>query len=302
MADILAMRTPSWDGWGPLVLILGCTAAIVLLGWSSARLLRTLHAQEAADRAADRASAQVEAARQVRSDFLARMSHELRTPLNAVIGFANVLRKDPERRFTTNDLTYLERIQANGQHLLLLIDQILDLSQLESGHIDLRAEPVDVLGLVRNVAAEFAPQLRDRPVELRTVLPTALAPVRTDGEKLRQILIHLTGNALKFTTEGCITITVIANHGALEAMEVSDTGIGIPRERLSTVFDAFEQGENSTSRRYGGTGLGLSIARSLAQLIGAELTVDSEVGTGTTFRLRFPPALAYRLPPSPVLR
>ena len=175
-----------------------------------------------------------------------------------------------------------------------MINQILDLSKIEAGRVEVHLEAVEIATLVQDVASQFEPQARERDLTVTAVLPEDLALVKTDPEKLRQILINLVGNALKFTERGSVTLAVTAQRdGAIDTIEVRDTGIGIPSDRLGAVFEPFEQAEESTTRRFGGTGLGLSISRSLARLLGLELSVDSVLGEGTVFTLLFPtePAL-----------
>jgi len=290
-------RQQEFDVWASLLIMaVGFVAAVTLVGWSNTRLLHTLHAHEHAENEAVRAREQAEGANRSKSDFLARMSHELRTPLNSVIGFANVLLKNRDGHLTQSDLTYLDRIQANGRHLLSLINQILDLSKIEAGRVEVVVESVDLSALIHEIVAQFEPQARERSVDVLAVVPDRLQPVYTDPEKLRQILINLVGNALKFTEHGTVGVIVTAKQGVVGNIAVRDTGIGIPPERLSAVFDAFEQAEATTTRRFGGTGLGLSISRSLAQLMGLELTVESTLGEGTTFTLLFPSRAATLTP------
>ncbi|HEX6306599.1 MAG TPA: CHASE3 domain-containing protein [Longimicrobiales bacterium] len=229
-----------------------------------------------------------ETASRTKSDFLARMSHELRTPLNSVIGFASVLLKSRRTGPGDQDIAYLERIRDNGKHLLLLINDILDLSKIEAGRIEVEPETVDLRPLILDVAQQFEVQLRDRPVQLRVLIPDALATVRTDPARMRQILINLIGNAVKFTERGHITVAVDAAAGPAarpQRIRVSDTGVGIPEDRLDAIFDAFEQAESSTARKYGGTGLGLPISRALCELLGYTLTVRSRPGIGSEFTI-----------------
>jgi signal transduction histidine kinase/CheY-like chemotaxis protein len=222
------------------------------------------------------------AANQAKSDFLARMSHELRTPLNSVIGFAGVLQKNKSGRLGDQELSYVERIRTNGTHLLGIINDILDLSKVESGRMDVELEPVDVLTLVRDTVAQFG----NAAVPVRVELPAEAAPLTADRVKLKQILLNLVANAVKFTDAGHVLVRVVtgSDHGVCR-IDVIDSGGGIPAERLPAIFDAFEQAESSTSRRFGGTGLGLTIARSMAQRMGFRLEGVSEVGVGSTFSI-----------------
>jgi PAS domain S-box-containing protein len=249
------------------------------------------HRAEAALRAAKDAA---ETASRTKSDFLARMSHELRTPLNSVIGFANILLKNKAGNLRSQDVAYLDRIQDNGRHLLLLINDILDLSKIEAGKVEIENETIDLKQLIRDVAQQFELQLRGSLVQMKLQIPEKIAPVVSDPARLRQVLNNLIGNAVKFTEHGHIMVAVDIDDTAQPTrIRVSDTGIGIPAERLGAIFDAFEQAESSTSRKYGGTGLGLPISRALCELLGYSLTVRSRVQAGTEFTIDMMPAVAH---------
>ncbi|HUF50646.1 MAG TPA: response regulator [Longimicrobiales bacterium] len=228
-----------------------------------------------------------ESANRTKSDFLARMSHELRTPLNSVIGFANILLKNKAGNMRDQDVAYLARILDNGKHLLLLINDILDLSKIEAGKIQLDEEDVDIREVVRGVVHQFDATLKSGDVDVRVVVPDAVDPLVTDAARLRQVLINLIGNAIKFTEHGHVTVTVdqAPDSQRVASIRVADTGIGIPEDRLDAIFDAFEQAESSTTRKYGGTGLGLPISRALCELLGYRLSVRSRVGAGTEFTI-----------------
>ena len=234
---------------------------------------------------------QASAANQAKSEFLANMSHELRTPLNSVIGFANVLMRNKAGNIAPQEIQYLQRIHDNGRHLLGLINSILDLSKVEAGRMELELGSVDLGALLSETVAQMEGQVQNRPVALNVAVPSNLRPFTTDAGKLKQVIINLVGNALKFTEFGGVTVRVIgAANGAPLAIEVTDTGIGIPLDRQATVFDAFRQAENSTARRFGGTGLGLTITRSICQLLGYAISLESTPGVGTTFRVALAPA------------
>ena len=226
-----------------------------------------------------------ESASRAKSQFLASMSHELRTPLNSVIGFANILLKNRTGALAAAELNFLDRIVANGKHLLALINQILDLSKIEARKVELQLGSVSLEALVRETITQQEVLVKDRPVELVSEVPAGLATLQTDADKLKQVLINLLGNAIKFTERGCVTVRVVAEPGTNRParIEVSDTGIGIAREKLGVIFQAFQQAEAGTARKYGGTGLGLTISQALCQLMGYRIEVASEVGTGSTF-------------------
>ena len=224
-----------------------------------------------------------EDANRAKSAFLARMSHELRTPLNSVIGFSSLLLRTSRARLEAKELEFLERIKSNGTHLLTLINDILDLSKIEAGRMQLEVMPVGINQLVRECVAMLEPQARPG-VQLRMELPDDEHVIDTDGSRLRQVLINLAGNALKFTNSGSVTVALRLNGlGVPERLEVIDTGVGIPENRQQAIFEPFEQADNSTARSHGGTGLGLAICRQLCALMGMRLSLVSQPGRGSTF-------------------
>ena len=208
------------------------------------------------DRELRAAMAAAEAASTAKSEFLANMSHELRTPLNSVIGFG-------------------------------LIDQVLDLSKVEAGEMALQIAPVDLGRLVRETADQLKGGVGDRPITLQAEVPDGLGTIDADADKLKQVIINLMGNALRFTERGSVTVRVTADGQTRRPVriDVVDTGIGIPPDRREVIFEAFRQVESSAARKYGGTGLGLTISRSLCRLMGYRIRVESELGRGSTFSI-----------------
>jgi PAS domain S-box-containing protein len=229
-----------------------------------------------------------ESANKTKSDFMARMNHELRTPLTAIIGFSNVLLKGRKGPLSTEAHTFAERILDNGMHLLSVINQILDVAKVEAGHMELERESVALDALVYETLAMLASTAEAKGLSLRHEVPDIVLPIVTDAGKLRQILINLVGNAIKFTAEGEVLVRVVtdARTGVPRELVVSDTGMGIHPDRLEKIFEPFEQGDSSTRREFGGTGLGLSIVKSFAELIGSTIDVESVIGVGTTFTVR----------------
>jgi signal transduction histidine kinase len=229
------------------------------------------------------------AANAAKSQFLAMMSHELRTPLQAVLGYSEFLLADPAGTFTAEQREDLTYIQQGGQRMLTLINQLLDLSRLEAGRLDVAHKPVDLAPIVEQVRQDVAPQVNKQGLVLRIALPTNLPPVDGDAERLRQILLNLVGNAVKFTEHGSVTIGAVATEDEV-SVTVTDTGIGIAPDSLPQLFEAFRQVDSRLVRRHGGAGLGLAIAQKLAELMGGQITVHSELGVGSTFTLSVPVA------------
>jgi signal transduction histidine kinase len=226
----------------------------------------------------------------IKSEFLTSMSHELRTPLNSIIGFADVLLQgiDGElNEMATNDI---QLIYNSGQHLLALINDILDISKIEAGKMELVREAVDVKIAFSDVLAASGSLVKDKPVEIVLEAEETLAPVYADKLRFNQILLNLVSNAAKFTEEGTITIRAEVPDQTPDKMLISviDTGIGIPPDKADTVFDRFHQADSSTTRQYGGTGLGLTICRQLVEMHGGEIGVTSEEGAGSEFYFTIP--------------
>jgi len=241
--------------------------------------------------ALESALAEAEAASRAKSQFLATMSHELRTPLNAVIGFSNQLQKNKARNLLPRDLEFLQRICDNGTHLLKLINDVLDLSRIEAGKMSIERTSVNLESLLGEVLEQTAASTsRASAVATSVSIPARIRAFPGDEPKLRRVLINLTANALKFTERGHVVLSVVADDtGTPRRVDVIDTGIGIPSDRLSAVFDRFEQADNSTQRRFGGTGLGLTISKTLCDVMGYRLGVVSELGVGSAFSVMLEP-------------
>ncbi len=230
-----------------------------------------------------------EDANRSKSQFLANMSHELRTPLNSVIGFANILRKNKGQRLNEQDLRYLGRIQDNGHHLLTLINEILDLSRIESGRLELDWTDVDLQALVRDTVAHLRGS-GDGQVPIRKSIAKGAASLRADAVKLRQVLLNLLSNAVKFTETGQVELRLHTDEeGMPQRLEVKDTGPGIASEDLERIFQPFQQVHGGQPGTHGGSGLGLTISRSLCRQMGFDLRVESTVGSGATFWIDFRP-------------
>ena len=262
------------------------------------RVGRDISARIAAEAALDEARTKAEAANEAKSRFLATVSHEFRTPLNGIIGMADLLDDtgpDPEQA------SYLRALRTSGDTLLSLVDGLLDFARLEAGRLDLAEERFEVGLLVETVAELMAPRAEAKGLELASHLaPDLPSHLIGDRDRLRQILLNLVGNAIKFTDHGGVGLCLSQAAGGIE-IAVSDTGIGIPADRLEAIFEEFEQAETESVRRQEGTGLGLAIVRRLATLMGGDVQVESEVGQGSIFRITLPlrTATAAVQPPVP---
>ncbi|HXJ54031.1 MAG TPA: ATP-binding protein [Burkholderiales bacterium] len=232
---------------------------------------------------------EAEAANRAKSEFLANMSHEIRTPMNAILGFTELLRRGfgkSERESTK----YLNTIHASGRHLLALINDILDLSKVEAGRLEVERIPCAPHAIVSQALLELEAKAREKGIELAFSAAGPLPQsVQSDPGRLRQILLNLIGNAIKFTEKGGVRIVarIVAAEPPRYAIDIVDSGIGIAPERIGALFEAFVQADSSIARRYGGTGLGLAISRNLARALGGDVAVASEPGKGSTFTVTF---------------
>ncbi|HAL23490.1 MAG TPA: histidine kinase, partial [Stenotrophomonas sp.] len=251
-----------------------------------------------------RNSNELAATSRYKSEFLANMSHELRTPLNSSLILAKLLADNKDGTLTEEQVKYARAILSSNNDLLALINDILDLSRIEAGHVELADEVVVVDSVLQRLRETFEPMARQKGLTLQ-IEADALAPTQlvADSQRLQQILKNLLANALKFTEHGKVSLHVRAGGNGRVRFEVADSGIGIARDQLQAIFEAFRQADGSTRRRYGGTGLGLSISRDLAERMGGDIQVDSEPGRGSCFILELPlqgaPAVAESVPHAP---
>jgi signal transduction histidine kinase len=243
-------------------------------------------------------------ASKVKTEFLASMSHELRTPLSAILGFADLLLTSSKEQLSPRARESLERIQRNGDHLLGLINDVLDLAKAEAGRIDVRLAPVNVGLLARACVAEVDSLRSGKDVRLVADVGETPVETMTDVQRVRQILLNLLANAIKFTDHGEVALTVRATATEVR-LAVRDTGIGIPAHAMKELFQDFHQLEAGDGRRYDGTGVGLALSRRLARALGGEIEVRSGEGQGSTFTLLLPrvaPQRASGLPPDAAAR
>jgi len=235
-----------------------------------------------------RQALELEQASTAKSQFLANVSHELRTPLNAILGYAAMTLQGVSGELTAPQRRNLSRIDANARHLLTLINEILDITRIEAGRMPIQMVAFALPDLVREVINELEPIIAKSGLQVSTRIATDVPVLRTDRQKVKQILVNLLSNALKFTQKGSITIHAAMKRKHTVAIDVIDTGIGIPSDECDKIFEDFRQVDSTPRRAYGGTGLGLSICRRLASMLKGELSVQSKLGKGSTFTLTLP--------------
>ncbi|HET6761248.1 MAG TPA: HAMP domain-containing sensor histidine kinase, partial [Gemmatimonadaceae bacterium] len=274
---------------------------VVLVLWS-ARVLRSTdkervdlllleqqaraHAEKARSEA-EAARAEAERANNSKTDFLAVMSHELRTPLTAIMGYEELLSDGITGPVTELQKQQLGRINASARHLLGLIDEILTFARVDIGRERVRWESMSINHTLTDAASLVQPMAADKHLKFVVGLLEEDQAIQTDGTKLRQMLVNLLSNGIKFTDKGEVRVSCAVNHGVLE-IRIDDTGVGIAAENIEDVFEPFWQAEQTPTRKTGGTGLGLSVTRKLARLLGGDVTVASRIGAGTTFLLTLP--------------
>jgi signal transduction histidine kinase/CheY-like chemotaxis protein/CHASE3 domain sensor protein len=232
---------------------------------------------------------ELEAATRYKSEFLANMSHELRTPLNSILLLSRLMAENNENNLTAEQIEYARVIQSSGNGLLTLIDEILDLSKIESGKMKLEFNPVSLTEIADDMNGIFAPMAKEKNIKFSIIIAENVpTQIITDSQRLEQILKNLFSNALKFTARGSVTMDIVVKDNEHISFTVRDTGIGIPHDKQKLVFEAFQQADGSTRRKYGGTGLGLSICRELAKLLGGDIRLESEPGKGSLFTVDIP--------------
>ena len=227
-------------------------------------------------------------ASQAKTDFLAKVSHELRTPLNAIIGYSEMLMEEAEDDGLETYLDDLTKIHSSGDHLLTLINDILDISKIEAGKMELYLEEFNLKDFISQVVSTTQPLVEKNRNELVVDLDESIGTLRNDETKLRQVLLNLLSNAAKFTEAGVVKLKVSKTTRDRVKFELSDTGIGMTSKQLKTVFEEFMQAETSTSKKYGGTGLGMPISKKITDMMGGNIDIKSKVGEGTTFTITIP--------------
>jgi len=271
----------------------------------TAALTRTLMDLEVANQELASAKTAAEAANRAKSEFLANMSHELRTPLNAIIGYTEMLIDEARDCGAAGLVPDLEKVRAAGRHLLGLISDILDLSKIEAGKMDVHIEQFDVAALVADVATVIEPLASRRANRFEVQCAEDLGTMQSDVVKVRQALLNLLSNACKFTERGDVLLAVERRYSAdgdMVVFRVTDTGIGMTPEQMARLFRPFTQADASSTRKYGGTGLGLAITRHFCRMLGGDVVMESTAGRGSTFTVTLPAGGPVRVSISPALQ
>jgi signal transduction histidine kinase len=229
----------------------------------------------------------LEDANKHKSQFLANVNHELRTPLSSIIGYARLLRRETEGQISSLQRENLEDLLRNAERLLGLIDGLLDFAKIESGRMEVKLEPVKIDALVQEAVSTLESTFNGNSVRIICDIPPDIAPLGTDREKLRQIILNLLGNAVKFTDRGEIRVSAYQQNGSFKLV-VADTGIGIERMDMDRIFAEFDRGRLTSGGKYQGTGLGLAIVKRLVDVLGGSIAVESELGKGSTFTVTLP--------------
>jgi signal transduction histidine kinase len=253
----------------------------------SAELEKALFDQQMLHVLAENAQKAAEQANRTKSEFLANMSHELRTPLNAIIGYSEMLQEEAADIGQSEIFQDLGKVKTSGQHLLSLINDILDISKIEAGKMEMHIEEIQLSQLIIELMDVVQPLCQKNQNQLVVTWYEDIPQIRSDLIKLRQCLLNLLSNACKFTKNGQIDLQIGLGQSAV-FFQIKDTGIGIPAEKISNLFQPFSQLDNSTTRQYGGTGLGLAITREFARMLGGDVTVTSELEQGSCFTLSLP--------------
>ncbi|EKQ67170.1 signal transduction histidine kinase [Leptolyngbyaceae cyanobacterium JSC-12] len=230
----------------------------------------------------------------LKSQFLATMSHELRTPLNVIIGFSQLLLRPTKGIVDPHQRDIIERILNNGKHLLTLLNEILDFSKLEAGGLEINPKNFHLEKIIKTTVAEVSPLADEKQLSLEIRYSLSNSEILNDPERLRQILTNLLSNAVKFTSQGKVWVDVTEATPNIIEIAVGDTGIGIALPDIDCIFEPFRQLDQTISRKHPGTGLGLAITKSLVQMMHGEITVESQLGQGSVFRVRFPRSIALQ--------
>ncbi|NJN22293.1 MAG: response regulator [Leptolyngbya sp. RL_3_1] len=247
---------------------------------------------EAQRRQIERQNLRLLEANRLKTDFLAVVTHEIRTPLNAIMGFSQILKSQSKGPLNDYQVEMVSRIFANGQNLLRLVNDILDMSVIESDRLELEPDAFDLNHLIHETLADLKPLADKKHLQFKTTINLEESEIYNDSRRLKQVLVNLISNAIKFTDRGSINIAVDAFEPQGIEITVEDTGIGITAEQLDQIFEPFYQADQTIKRHHAGTGLGLAIARSLVAMMEGDITVESQVGQGTTFRVSLPRTIA----------